>query len=475
MTSFAKYTLLSIILLSGCTHLPPHPQSVIRYPLTTRTGTPIICDPRDFSQIKWWKRMHDPVLNKLIHEALVHNNQIKTAQANILQARAKLLQARFSWLPSLNLSGNGFVGGRWDSEVSLPGILQASPALSRVGGMHFNGYFAGFVPKYSLNILQNISNDKLAKASLNLQNATLQSIRLSVISQISGAYFMLLGHKAQESFQIQLIHDLKESSKLEQVRYHDGASDYTMVAQINRQIANSRASLESTQNSIAQVENAMQVLLNQNPGPIITHRSINTLSVKGLIPANIPSAVLKRRPDMIIAEENLNISMANVGMAYSQFFPNISLTGLLGSASVELVNLLKISTGLWVADAAASMPLLNGAAYAQIKAAKAGYRASYYNYLQAVRSVFVSVDDSLTNHQKMNNAYHHQLEALRSTQTAYQIAKAKYDSGASDFRNAIQAKIAVDNAKLDTNLAKMQQLDSLVQVYQALAGGYKGC
>ncbi len=465
---------LSTILLLGCSASPSYMHAEITAPQSTRNGTHIIQNQHDLSQLQWWKKMHDPVLNRLIEDALSHNNQIKTAQANTLQAQAKLRAAQFAWVPTLNATGSGFSGGTWDNDVTPKGILATSRALSNQGNMHFRGYYSGFVPSYSLNIMQNINNDKLAKASLDMQSAVYDSTRLSIISQVSGAYFMLLGHKAQKRDQLQLIHDLKKNRQLEEERYKDGASDLSTVTQTDKQISNAEASLASIDNSISQVENAIQVLINHNPGPIHTHQSINKLSIKGMIPPNLPSSVLKNRPDMVMAEENLKISKANLGLAYSQFFPTISLTGLLGGASAELSHLLSLSTGLWVAQVAGSMPLLNGAAYEQINAAKENTKAAYYSYLQTVRTVFSDVDNALTNQQRMNDAYHHQLNALKASRTTYSLVLERYKAGAKDYREVMNAKLSIDNAKQDLNLAKMQQLDSIVQVYQALAGGYAG-
>ena len=354
MTPISKMTIcISITLFGGCTVLPSHPQTDLSSPKTTRNGIKFTNSTRDFSQAMWWKKMHDPVLNQLIKEALANNNQIQTAQANILQAQAKLKEARFAWLPTLSATGSGFIGGGWDSSFSPQGALAQSPVLSKIGNVHFKGYYSGFAPSYSLNILENMNTNKFAKASLDMQRAAYQSVKLTIISEMSGSYFMLLGQKEQLREQSQLIQDLKKLRQLEWVRYKSGASDLTNVTNLDQQMANNQASQTSIENSISQVENAIQVLLNRNPGPILTHGSINKISIRGLIPASLPSTVLKNRPDMIMAEANLKMSEGNIGIAYSHFFPAISLTGLLGGASVELSHLLKASTGLWVAQAAA--------------------------------------------------------------------------------------------------------------------------
>src|SRR3990167_821345 len=425
----------TIILLASCATLPPHPLSKLTIPKTTRNGIKIVNNRPDLSQIRWWKKMHDPILNQLIRQALANNNQIQTARANIIQAQAKLKEARFAWLPTLAASSSGFVGGGWNTEFTPKGALAKSAALSTLGNINFRGYFAGFVPSYSLNVLANIQKDKFAKASLEMQNTAYQSARLSVISQVSGAYFMLLGQQEQLNEQSQFIHDLKKIRQLEWVRFKQGASDLSTVTTLDQQIANNQANLNSIENSIAQVENSIQVLLNRNPAPLVKQGNMTKLSIRGLIPANIPSTVLKNHPDIMTAEQNLRMSESNLGIAYANFFPTISLTGLLGGSSVELAHLLSLSTGLWVAQAAASIPILNGVTYEQIKEAKAGYYAAYYTYVQTLRTAFSNVDNSLTNQQKMNMAYQDKSRALEAAQTNYALAIARYKAGAKDYRD----------------------------------------
>jgi multidrug efflux system outer membrane protein len=472
MTFSLKICCCSILLITGCTGIPSHPPLRIVPPHATRSGVPIVHDSHDFSRLRWWRRMHSPELNHLIETALAKNPQIQAANANVLQAQAKLNAARFAWLPTLGLAGNGFVGGGWDTQITPHGALAQSPSIANMGNIHFRGYFNGFVPNYSLNLLQNIHSEQIAKASLNIQQATYQSTRLSIISQMSGAYFMLLGHVKHRQLQSELITDLKKNRALERVRYHDGASDLTTLAGIDQQIEDNQAQMASIEVSISEVENAMQTLLNQNPGPILHRQDINQLNVQGMIPARLPSSVLLNRPDVMIACENMKLNRANIGLAYAAFFPTISLTGQLGGASVALSHLLSLSTNLWIAQAKGTISVLNGEAYAKIQAAKASSNAAFWDYEHTLKSVFEEVDNSLTRQQKMNEAYRHQLQAHRAAKRAYTLALSRYQNGAKDYREVMTAKLNLDYASINLNTAKMQQLDSLVEVYQALAGGY---
>ena len=145
---------------------------------------------------------------------------------------------------------------------------------------------------------------------------------------------------------------------------------------------------------------------------------------------------------------------------------------MLGGASLELTHLLNLSTGLLTAEAAASMPLLNGNLYEGINVAKAQNNESFYSYIKSLRSIFLDIDNNLTNQQLMNAIYNNKLSAYKAAAKSYFLVKSRYKAGATDKRQLINAKLTLDSAKIDLIIAKMQQLDSIVQVYQALAGGY---
>ena len=459
-----------ITVIIGCTP-PSAPPETPLPPTITRSGIPIRPSLKHIPEARWWQKMHDPTLNHLITQALANNNALKTAEANIAEARALLTAARWSWVPTLSASGNGFVGGGWDSSFTPKGPLAHSAAFAQTGNLNFRGYYSGFTPSYSLNILENIHKNKSAEASLRMQQANFENTRLSIISQVTGTYFMLLGQKEQLILQQQLWHDFKKLRQLEWRRLRGGATDLSSVTTWDEQIADNEANTTAIKDSIAQLENALQVLLNRNPDRILTNTSIRQLHAQGMLPKQLPSAVLKNRPDIIMAEENLKISTANVGLAYAYFFPTISLTGLLGGASVELSHLLTLSTNVWVAEAMASLPVLNGSQYAQVQAAKAGYKAAYYTYVHTLRTVFADVDNSLTHQQAMDTAYHNTLTAYSAAQKTYHLMDVRYQTGMVSDRERLNAHISVDNAALNLNTAKMQQLDSLVTLYQSLAGG----
>lgn len=463
--------LLTILLTNCCKTCLVHQKKAETYPLSTRSGIPYVENQLNLSHFAWWKKLKDPTLNQLIVHALACNNQIKSAKQTIKQAQAQLKAAQYAWIPTLDATVDGFSGRTWNSHIKPEGPLAKNTLRSNNFNPRFQGYFTGFVPGYTVNILNNISTINASKASLAIQQAQKQATQLSIISQISGTYFMLLGQREQLVLHQLLSKDLRALRQLEQIRFKNGASDLETLMRIDQQIAQEEAQIPQIETVVAQSENTINLLLNKNPGPVSTHNNIMALQLNHLIPRAIPSYVLKNRPDIMIALNNLKLAYAELGIAYSAFFPTISLTGLLGKTSLDLTNLLNISTNIWIAQAAASTKVLNPSAYQNVKAAKAGFYAINYEYLHTLRSVFADVDNNLTQEQQNNKSYLHIQKGYLAAKKSYHIAAIQYKEGATDYRTVINAKINLDQTQLRLVQEKAQLLDSMVQLYNALGGG----
>lgn len=459
--------------LVACTSKQDVLPQPIALPKTTRTGIPLSQASRDFTGVHWWVRLHDPVLNQLIAQALIHNNQLQVAQATIEQAQAQLKAAHNAWLPTLDVALNGFAAKGWDASRHVNAAVAANPLITDLGNINAHGNFYGFVPEYSFNILKNMSNTSVARASLGVQQGMYAAMRLSIISQVSGSYFTLLGQKQQFNEQQQLIIHLKQLRRIEYIRYKDGAGDVLILASLDQQIASNQAAIRSLSASIEHTENALQLLINKNPGPIATHHSLNDWTLLHVIPANLPASVLSARPDLIIATENLKSAVAQKGLAYSNFFPDISLTGSLGGLSLDLARLIQLSSGIGFAQYAASIPAFNASAYQQIQAAKAGVKSAAYNYLHVLRTALVDVNNSLVLYQQKTLAYKHQGDSLRAAAKAYAINQVKHKTGAQDVRAVLNAQITLDEAKINDTLARIEQMNALVSVYQSLGCGVR--
>lgn len=182
--------------------------------------------------------------------------------------------------------------------------------------------------------------------------------------------------------------------------------------------------------------------------------------------------MLKNRPDVAIAEYQLQIANGNIGVVTSMFFPSINLTGLLGQGSLQLTNLFTAGGDIWAGELAATMPFLNLGLYSQIDKAKAQYYSAYYNYLQTVRSAFANVDNALASHNNSDKMASIQQISYTKSLDLYNIAQTQYKKGAISYADTLALKLNMDYELAKSNQLKIQQLNNIVNLYQSMGGGY---
>jgi NodT family efflux transporter outer membrane factor (OMF) lipoprotein len=397
----------------------------------------------------WWKSFNDPVLNNLIESALKNNDNIQAAVGNVIAAKGYLQQIQSAWIPT----ASGQVG-------------------YQTRAVYGEGYNAGLLPSYSLNIFQLIRSYEYAEASYEVQVAAKDAMRLSIISQVVGGYFTLRGNDYLLVLQKQLVKDLGEILTLTKQQYKDG---YISLYQLQQYIENynqALAQIPIIEKNIVASRNTLRVLLNENPGDLERGLEFMQFNSYGVIPANIPSTVLRNRPDVRQSEQQLIAANANIGVATSQFFPTISMNGNAGAASNALNSLFTPGNEFWNYTATATMPLLNFSIYGQIDQAKGQYYNAYYTYLQTVRNAFASVDSDFSAHDQVTKSLDTQIKYYDSTVVAYKLAQQSFKDGLYSLPTLLNNAVTMDNAAITVANSKQTQLNTIVQLYQDLGGGY---
>ena len=454
-------TLLIIGALSGCAIWGPSytkPDTNAPKQWDSKNAMMQVESSADLADTAWWKSFHDKQLDELIAVALKNNTSIEQAIGNITQAAGSLQQVQLAWVP--------IVG----AEVAQSSSSSSSSSTSYTS-LSSNGYAAGLVPSYSLNIFQQLRNQELAEANLEAMKLAKDTVRLTVITQVVGSYFTLRSLDYQLIQQEQLVTDLTQLYNISKSQYDDGYISLLTLQTYLQQLEQAKAQVPVTQNNIVQTQNALRVLLNQNPGDIKRGLDITNIVLDGVIPVNMPSTVLKQRPDVLQAEALLKAANANIGVATSNFFPTIGLTGAGGVGSSSLSGLFS-GAGFWTSQINATMPILNLSTFGQIKTAKGAYYTAYYNYIMTVKNAFAQVENGLTAQQKLTDSYNSQAQVYKSSQLSYEISDGRYKSGADSLATLLNSKIAMDNSAITLNTYKLQQLQSIVNLYQVLAGGY---
>lgn len=454
--------------LTGCALLPETTVPDTNQPSALRNGVSYTSEERDFAEYAWWQQFNDPVLNGLVKKALRSNNEIQIALSNVQQAQAQLQAAKFAWLPTLAIQGGGVGAGAFDSSLTPRNLGTVSGTRNNI----LSAAYGGFVPSYYANVFAIMNQTRIAEASLEIKRATFNTVRLTVIGQVTGGYFTLISTRRQEEIQRNLILNLTKLHSTELKRFSAGATSYDAIVNVQQRLDKAKAELTTFENSTARSENALMLLCGENPGSITTTQNPLNLSTKGIVPDNLPSKVLLNRPDVIMAENNLRMTYGQIGLANSAFFPDISITGIGGLASVLLSSIASGKTGFWLASGAVSMPILNASKMSEISAADAAKNAAQFNYIQTVKSAFTDVDDQFTAMSQSTQSFSHMTRAMDAAVKNEQLANARFKSGASSSRPVLEAAIQRNNAELSKTAAKQQELTNLVSLFQSLAGGF---
>lgn len=413
----------------------------------------------------WWRNFNDPKLNGLVESALKNNNNIQMAIGNIIQAEGNLQRVRMGWVPTLSVSPSYGSTGSFGS-----GTSNTANAFTTGGGNA--GYQVGLMPNYTLNIMQQLRMQEQAEAQLLVAKYTKDAMRLTVISQVAGSYFTLGQQRYTLELQKQLVTDTGKLYELAKGQYNHGLISLLTLQQYLENYQNAKAQVPIIENNIVATQNALKVLINQNPGEVMMGSKFIEMPMTGIIPANMPSTVLKQRPDIMQAEQNLVAANANIGVATSFFFPTLNITGGVGTATSQFSQLFSSTTDWWSTQIGARMPVLNMAQFGVIKGAKGAYYTSYYQYVQTVRQAFAEVDNGLSGHQKITDSYNQQLEAYNSSVTAYKLGIDNFKNGYFNELQELNYKVSMENAAISLANTKLNQLQSIVNLYQALAGGY---
>ncbi len=463
-------TLATVV--SSCGLLgPDYAKPDIKSPETWRTKDNLsIAESTNIAETAWWHKFNDAQLNGLIESALANNNNLQMAMGNMLQAQAQLGKVNMGWVPTINGGGGGLIGQMFDGNFTNKSANPIPNANNTFN--NFNGYGYGIMPSYTLNVFSQIKQGEIAKLNLAMQQQSIYAIRLGVVSQVANSYFTLLGLHRQLELQQELLHDAEEMRKLTLVQYNNGAISDLKLSGLDQYIASIKANIPIIKTNITKTENALQLLTNCNPGKIAIKNHFNNISTKNIVPVNLPSKVLKNRPDVVAAEYQLQLANANIGAVTSMFFPSINLTGALGQGTATLGNLFSAGGDFWTTQLGAAMPFFNMGLYKEIDSAKSKYYTAYYNYVQTVKNAFSEVDNGLSAHDSATSNYDEHTNALNRANDIYSSSNKRYRKGAIAYVDLLNAKLNVDYAKAQQNHAKIDQLNSLVGLYQALGGGY---
>jgi multidrug efflux system outer membrane protein len=440
--------------LTGCMVGPNYRRPAVVSPPQFRAAqTP--ATESSLGDTKWFDLFHDAALRDLIQQALDANYDIRIAAARVLQAEGQLLATRSFLFPQLSGPGG----------ISRNGIQAPIQSQGAVGyGSSWELDFFGKLRRAS----------EAARADLLAADESKRAVIQELVAQVATAYFDLLEYDAELDYVRESIRTREESVRLVSARLDGGVSTELDLDQAKTLVASAQANAATLEKAQEQTENLINFLLGRDPGPVTRGLTLIGQRTPPEVPAGLPGALLERRPDLRAAEQQLIAANARVGVAKAAFYPSITLTGVGGIGTSDLLGIATRSGPVYSMGAILDLPIFDaGRRAGNYKTAQGRHEELLISYQKAIHGAFRDVSDALIGYQKNKEYTRSQTELAETLRHQSRLANVRYIGGVSSYLEVLDTERQRLTAEQQLAQAQRDVLASLVQVYKSLGGGWQ--
>ena len=448
-------------LLAGCMVGPDYVKPKVEAPAAYIYEPQVVAET---ANTEWWKQFGDPVLDQLIADALANNKNVKIAAANVEQAAGVLTQTRAPLYPQVNYQGDAA-----RQRLSENSANSAFPGAANP----FNNYQVLAGASWEIDLWGRVRRlTQAAQANLLATDEARRGVILSLVATLGSSYLQLRGLDEQLEISRRTLNTYSESLKYFELKFKYGQISQMNVEQVKVQYQTAAAQIPLIKIQIAQLENAISILLGRNPGPIPRGKPLLALALPE-VPAGLPSQLLERRPDLLQAEQQMIVANAQIGAAKALYYPSISLTAAFGVASSQLNNLFTGPAQVWNYGGSLIGPIFTaGAISGQVAQATAGQKAALLSYELAIQSAFADVENSLVSREQIAEQIVAQEALVQALKEYSRLASLQYNGGYAPYTDVLQAEQQLFPAELNLAAARAALLSSVVRIYQATGGGW---
>ena len=445
------------VALSGCAVGPDYRRPDVEVPPAWRLST---TEGAEISNVAWWDQFQDPVVAELVRTALENNKDLQIATANVDQAFAQYGITRSAQFPQVTAGANA---AREHASTNTP-----APR-----GGTFNDFGLNLSASFELDVWGRLRREtESARASLLASQEGRRTVVLTVVTEVANGYIQLRALDRQLEITRFTSQTLAESARLQRIRFEGGAIPESDYRQAESQYRAATAQVPDLERQIARQEDFISVLLGRNPGPIARGNDIDHLTFPA-VPAALPASLLERRPDIRQAEQQLVAANADIGVAKAAYFPDISLTSLLGLESAQLSDLFKGPSKTWSFGGSVVAPIFNaGRIENQVAQAEAVQRQALDSYEKSVISAFQNTEDALVDRAKFEQVRDEQARNVEELRKFRDLAELRYQEGATIYLEVANAEQSLFNAELAYVTAQSQLFQSYANLYKAIGGGW---
>lgn len=445
---------LLILALAGCrTAGPDYRRPALNVPEQHR-GQAGAAEAASLADQAWWDVFRDDALKGLIAEGLRNGYDVRLAAWRVEEARANAGILRSQAFPAFQGS---LEAGRGRQSREDGSLIQANVGVS-----------------WEIDLWGRIRrSNEAALASYLASEEARRGVYLALVSEIATDYFQLRELDLQLEIARRTSGAFQETFDLFDRRLRGGAASALETTSAQASLASTAATIPDLERQIAAQENLISFLLGRNPGPIPRGSALNDQFLPPDIPPGLPSDLLRRRPDLREAEQNLVAANAAVGIAQADFFPRISLTGALGGVAPQLSQIFPAGR-TWSIGGGLLTPVFQGRRLReQHRAAVARWEQARVRYEQSVTNAFAEVSTSLVAYQKYGQVEAERGREVAAYREAVRLSNVRYGAGLSGYLEVLQAQQQLFPAEILLAQARYNRLATLVQLYRTLGGGWR--
>jgi NodT family efflux transporter outer membrane factor (OMF) lipoprotein len=462
---------LLAVALSGCTVGPDYrPRAAAELGVPEGYSVPAAATREDLT--RWWERFGDPELTRLVDLAAAQNLDVAVALTRLRQAREALVQSRADLLPTLsgsagyNRSENLRGGG---STVTLP-----DGTVTTLGGGGRSSFSLGLDARYQVGLFGEVRRTvEASRADYEAAGFDQASVLIATQAEVARNYVLLRLLQTQlanarESLRIQ-----DDNLEIAGFRVQAGLVSSLDQEQARSARAQTAAQIPSLESSYNQAVSRLGVLTGQAPGALKAELEAAKPIPTGpaVVGAGIPADVLRQRPDVRAAERNLAAATARIGVAKAALYPNLAISGSIDSNAGSLGNLLgSITGGLF---AGLTQAIFNGGRLrSQVRGQEAAADAAFLTYKQTILTALEDVENAVV---ALNAARAREREfgvALDAANATTLLGRLQYRNGLTDFITLNTAEASLVSARNGIAQARADQATALIQLYNALGGGW---
>jgi len=458
--------------LAGCSMAPRYhvPASVAQVSaFKADPGWAPAAPADDVAKGQWWKLFGDPALDALEARVVITNQNVLSYRASYIQALEVVRANQAALFPTVGLNASGTRTGTFAAD-STGTTTGSGGSVSRTGTTLSGTATASWAPDL-WGKLGDTKRQSAAQAEASA--ATLANATLSAQGTLAEDYFQLRGIDAQTAMLDDTITAYRRSLDITRNKYAAGTVSQADVDTAQTTLANAQATRRDLDRQRAALENAIAVLVGENPSTF-TLAPARWQPVVPDVPGVLPGQILQRRPDIANAERTVAAANAAIGIARAAYFPTVTLSGSVGSSAASLGNLFASATSPWSLGASAAETLIDfGARTAKVKQARAAYNAAVATYRQTVLGAFQEVETNLSAVSAYRAEGDHYAIAAQAAARAEAITRNQYQAGTVDFTSVTTAQATAYTARVNLIQSTTNRQTTAVALIQAIGGDWQ--